>query len=465
MKNRFIRMFTVICAAIFMACTVSVWAFAEDIPATSTDLPAAEEQRDPEIPGEKPQPGEQEEQKEPATDPVPEEQEKPAEPEMETPELVPEDKPEEIPAEEQTEQSEDNQEGPAEGEEIIITKKLLVGQSWNGKVSKKKPAILKLDVNRSQSVHVLVEGKNVWVIVEKTDRITENPPRTETDPETKRTVISWNAQAGSYLITLGPVEPNPMAKATVTIMDDKAFEAWEAKQEEEPETAEESESEEETAQEETAEPEEENKPEEETEPVEESETDKESGEETEPTEETESEPEEEQPKEETEPESEKQSQIDVEPEEEAEPAEEAESEPEEEQPEEVTKPEEEAESEPEEEQPEEATEPEEEAESEPEEEQIEENRPESEMRPEREIDVDITWDVPNPVIGDTAHFNAILTGYEGLNFTVQWQYGPDKNTWYDIAGATDLTMDVVVTEENNIVYWRVLVFVEDEQGI
>ena len=442
MKNRIIRMFTVICAAVFMACAVSVWAFAEDIPATSTDLPAAEEQGNPEIPGEETQPGEQEEQKEPV-----EPEEVPAEAQPETHELVPEEKPEEIPAEDQAEQPEDNQEGPAEGEEIIITKKLLVGQSWSGKVSKKKPAILKLDVSRSQSVHILVEGKNVWVAVEKTDRLTENPPRTETDPETKRTVISWSAQAGSYLITVGPVEPNPMAKATVTIMDDKAFEAWEAKQaEEEPETAEEAVSEEEPAQEEAPEPEEE------TEPVEESKTDIEPEEETELTEETESEPEEEQPEEETEPEEE--SKMDIEPEEEAEPIEEIESEPEEEQAEEETEPEEEA-----------GSEPEEEAGSEPEEEQSEENRTESEIEPERHITVDVTWDVPDPAIGDTAHFKANLEGYDGLEYSTQWQYSPDRKTWYDIPDETSLTMDVIVTEENNIVYWRILVYVEDDQEI
>ena len=46
---------------------------------------------------------------------------------------------------------------------------------------------------------------------------------------------------------------------------------------------------------------------------------------------------------------------------------------------------------------------------------------------------------------------------------MQWQYSPDRITWYDIEGETDTTMDVVVTEENNVVYWRILVYVEEDQ--
>ena len=71
--------------------------------------------------------------------------------------------------------------------------------------------------------------------------------------------------------------------------------------------------------------------------------------------------------------------------------------------------------------------------------------------------------MPDPVIGDTAHFKAIMEGYEELQYTVQWQYSPDESTWYDIPNETNTTMDVVVTPENNIVYWRILVYVEESQ--
>ena len=100
-----------------------------------------------------------------------------------------------------------------------------------------------------------------------------------------------------------------------------------------------------------------------------------------------------------------------------------------------------------------------------EEEPAEEEQPEAEEKPERHITVDVVWDVPDPVIGDTAHFVAVLEGYEELQYTIQWQYSPDEEIWFDIPYATEPTMDVVVTEENNEVFWRILVFVEDGQEI
>ena len=100
-----------------------------------------------------------------------------------------------------------------------------------------------------------------------------------------------------------------------------------------------------------------------------------------------------------------------------------------------------------------------------EEEPAEEEQPEDEEKPERHITVDVLWDVPDPVIGDTAHFVAVLEGYEGLQYIIQWQYSPNEEIWFDIPYATEPTMDVVVTEENNEVFWRILVFVEDGQEI
>ena len=81
----------------------------------------------------------------------------------------------------------------------------------------------------------------------------------------------------------------------------------------------------------------------------------------------------------------------------------------------------------------------------------------------RSISVNVTFDTPNPVIGDTAHFCANLEGYENLNYTMQWQYSTDHEQWNDITGETKKTMDVVVTKENNVVYWRIVVYVEEEQ--
>lgn len=359
MKNLFNRTLSVLCAVMLLISAVSAWAAAEEEYATPTDLIPAEEEIIPEEPG-KDTKGETETGSGQGTEVKPE--------------------------------GESESDG-IDSVEVIITKTLTVGQSWEGKMKKTKPAVLKLDITRPGLVYMLVEGKDVWATVEKSDRLTENPARTQTDPETDRLLLSWEAEEGSYLITLGPVEPNLLAKATVSFMNQAAYDAWEAEQaKEEPELEEEPE----------AEPEE--GPEEE--PVGQSEDESEVPEEIN--------------------------------EEENEPAEEE------------IKPEE----------PDEELVPEAEQ---PENVEPEENKPESEIAPQRDIIIDIIHDSPHPVIGDTAHFRTTLYGYENLHYSIQWQYSTDNETWTDIPGANDLDMDVVVTPENNLYYWRIMIYVEEDQ--
>ena len=352
MKNRFNRIIAFICA-VMMVCAACVWTYAEETPATPTDLSPAQET-------------------------VPEVQEPEQEPVAEPADEIEEDHWEE-PAEAQEKQSvEEPAEEPVTSVEVVITKSLSMGGSWDGKVGKTKPAILKLDIKQSCSVHMLVEGKDVWATIEKTDCCTENPLRTQTDPETDWIIISWEAEEGSYLITLGPVEPNLLGIAYVTFMDNKTYTAWEADQEEkesEPETEPEPEQEPEKTPEET--------PEGEPIPVDEN---------TNPVDE------------------------DVIPDKE-----------------EIIPTE------------------------------VEESTSEESPQPQRHINVEVTWDVPDPMIGDTAHFKATLEGYDGLTYTMQWQYGPDNEIWYDLPGETDMMMDVVVNEENNLYYWRIIVYIEDDQ--
>ena len=407
MKNRFIRKFLVICAAMLFVCAVSVWAAAEETtPATPTDLTPAETAES--VPG----------TTEPET----------TEPETTEPDTTePQD-----PVNETTEPEE-----PAEGEdaadavELVITKAVRVGDSWSGVMKKTKPAILKLDVAQAQQVNLLVQGRHVWIAVEKADRLTENPARTLT--ENSQAIISWHAEAGSYLITMGPVEPNLMAKANVSILDDAAYGEWLAQQQAEEVT------EEEPAEvtEETEEPAEEpGETEESEEPAEET-VEEIPEEETDETEETTDEPDEI---------TEEEEETTETPADEEETGEEPAGEPEE-----ITEEEPAEESEDGQEDLEETGE------------ETEENIPESETAPERHIRVDVTWDVPDPIIGDTAHFEAVMEGYDELQYTVQWQYSPDETTWYDIPNETNTTMDVVVTPENNTVYWRILVYVEESQ--
>ena len=144
MKKLLNRTLSVLCAVMLLISAVSAWAAAEEEPATATDLnPSAGEI-------------------------IPEESGKVPEPEGED---------------------------GITSVEVVITKTLTVGQNWDGKMKKTKPAILKLDVTRPGLVYMLVEGKDVWATVQKSDRLTENPSRTKTDPETDR-MKSYGSKGG-----------------------------------------------------------------------------------------------------------------------------------------------------------------------------------------------------------------------------------------------------------------------------
>ena len=388
MKNRFIRMLSILCAIMLMTGVVSVWASAEEMAATPTDLPTSDEE-EVVIPEEKP--------------------------EEET--GVPEDK------EDGTDEEDNEPESPVDGIEVIITKSVRLGETWEGVTRNTKLTVLKLDLDKAQTIHLIVEGKNAWANIRKAEQSADNLRKAETASETKRVVITLDAEAGSYLITIGPVEPNMMAKVKATVLDNQAFAAWKSSLED----AEEEEPAEEPGDTQEEEPADEQGEEPETEPAEE--LTEEDGEEPE------GEPEEDQGEEPA------KDETAEEPDEE--PAEDETAEEPDEEPAEDT-----AEEDPE----------------EPEEEQGTENEPaEEETESNRSIDVEIKWDVAYPIVGDTAHFTATLNGYEDMEYTVQWQYSPDKETWHDIPGETETTMDMVITKENNYVYWRIIVYVEDDQ--
>ena len=85
------------------------------------------------------------------------------------------------------------------------------------------------------------------------------------------------------------------------------------------------------------------------------------------------------------------------------------------------------------------------------------------MEPERDVKYELTWDSDYPVVGDTAHLKATLIGYEGLTYTLQWQMSLDREQWTDVEGENDLTLDIHITSENNNVFWRLTVYVEEPQ--
>lgn len=247
-------------------------------------------------------------------------------------------------------QEPENTEGAANSIEIIIAKALTPEESWNGKVRNNKPTILKLDVAQTRTIHMLVEGKDVCYSVQKSDRITEDAGQVLTDTETNRSITSWTAEAGSYLINIMAGEKSLLAKVTVSFMNDEEFEAWEAEQ----------------------------------------------------------------------------AALEAE-----------ENQPEEELPEELK------------EEPE--TTPEENPEGNPGDE------------PERSVFITLSWDTDKPQNGDIAHFRSTLTGYESLIYTLQWQTSWDQDIWTDYLGATGPDLDVTMTDDLDGIYFRLVVFLEDEQ--
>lgn len=60
-------------------------------------------------------------------------------------------------------------------------------------------------------------------------------------------------------------------------------------------------------------------------------------------------------------------------------------------------------------------------------------------------------------LGGDMVLTAILTGFEDLNYTLQWQFSTDNANWANVDGATDFTLRVQMNEENRDYFWRVSV--------
>ena len=80
----------------------------------------------------------------------------------------------------------------------------------------------------------------------------------------------------------------------------------------------------------------------------------------------------------------------------------------------------------------------------------------------RSVHIDMTWDTNDPQIGDTAHFTSVITGYDNLVYTLPWQISRDQEVWTDYAGATEPQLDVVLTEETEGAFFRLVVYVENK---
>ena len=60
-------------------------------------------------------------------------------------------------------------------------------------------------------------------------------------------------------------------------------------------------------------------------------------------------------------------------------------------------------------------------------------------------------------LGGDMVLTAVLTGFEDLNYTLQWQFSTDNANWADVDGATGSTLRVQMNEEHRDYFWRVSV--------
>jgi len=85
------------------------------------------------------------------------------------------------------------------------------------------------------------------------------------------------------------------------------------------------------------------------------------------------------------------------------------------------------------------------------------------VNPERSIDIYVSFG-GDAVVGSTASFSAVLNGYDGLVYSLQWQQSDDGSNWENLAAANNAQLDVVTSEENMYDFWRVQVTITDVLG-
>lgn len=262
--------------------------------------------------------------------------------------------------------------------EKIISRNVKIGDTWEGLTRDTIPAVLKLDLDQTQTVHILVQSrKKVQATVERSDRPETTRQSVLPDAEYQLLLISFEAEKGSSLITITPEEPNRNAKVSVSFLDNDAYTAWEearvaesgSTQDKLPEPADEQE----------------------------------------------------QPDEQALPEKPEDSNEETDAEPDAEPA------------------------------------------LGPENDLTDEAEPDEgnsfELPANRSANITISWDDPHPAYGCTAHFKAELTGYDDLDYSLQWQWSEDNEVWNDVTDAVSDSMDVVYSEENGDYQWRILVYI------
>ncbi len=79
------------------------------------------------------------------------------------------------------------------------------------------------------------------------------------------------------------------------------------------------------------------------------------------------------------------------------------------------------------------------------------------LDPNRSVSIAVHKDADILYEGDQVTLEAVLSGYDNVNYTLQWRYSLDDQTWQNCPGQTGETMTITMDSTNYKYYWNVLV--------
>ena len=84
----------------------------------------------------------------------------------------------------------------------------------------------------------------------------------------------------------------------------------------------------------------------------------------------------------------------------------------------------------------------------------------------RVVRIYVSWDQSKEYldVGDEMTFTAVLEGYDGLSYQIQWQTSMNGSDWTDLSDANGLNYTLVLSEQNYDDFFRVVVNVTGLQG-
>ena len=82
------------------------------------------------------------------------------------------------------------------------------------------------------------------------------------------------------------------------------------------------------------------------------------------------------------------------------------------------------------------------------------------LNAERSVSIYVSYEGDTVAYGDEIELYAVLNGYEGTSYSLQWQVSSDNANWANISGANGSEYDVTVSEDNAANYYRVAVTID-----